>query len=236
MHSRPALGMRFPVTTPAITDRGLLTVPGGTDLAPAPVGIDPPSAHPSSLFVCTNPGSRSSRCRVGSLPRFPQGSGFVLAPGGQGPGSFVSLWGRKVVRRGCSRQRRQAGRQRSSDRGIAGEPEGRRTIGLRTARRAEVGPSRERDGDRGLTASRAPHGRRARRQRERPKRQVASGEGSSRSLRRASPKRSREPARGRASEAMNMKTGRPPVGRTTPTEQFRLGRLRRRRAVPTERR
>ena len=122
VHSRPALGMRFPVTTPAITDRGLLTVPGGTDLAPAPVGIDPPSAHPSSLFVCTNPGSRSSRCRVGSLPRFPQGSGFVLAPGGQGPGSFVSLWGRKVVRRGCSRQRRQAGRQRSSDRASRASP------------------------------------------------------------------------------------------------------------------
>jgi hypothetical protein len=50
VHSRPSLRMRSPVTTPAIADRGLLTVPGGTDNCPAPVDIDHRASarHPST--------------------------------------------------------------------------------------------------------------------------------------------------------------------------------------------
>jgi hypothetical protein len=39
------------VTTPAIADRGLLTVPGGTDNCPGTGWHQPPSVRPSSLYV-----------------------------------------------------------------------------------------------------------------------------------------------------------------------------------------
>jgi len=80
----PSLGNALVTTRPISSNGGALTVPGGTDIALVPVGVH--RKRPSSPLLV-----HPLLAVVESWPRLHQSSGFVPAPGGQGPDSFLSL-------------------------------------------------------------------------------------------------------------------------------------------------
>jgi hypothetical protein len=157
----------------------------------------------------------------------PSGGGgpprFLPAPRRHGPAPFRAFVRWKVTRRDRAvASGRQAGRQRSSDRGIASESHGwRRIRGHGRGSGPRLEPSRERNGTR-RDRTRAPQRRRARRRREiagAPRREWRGSPGPAAAI---SPRRAEPRGRhGHASEAEQLKTVGARRAAPTPTKRSR---------------